>query len=73
MSKNVRTPTETLMNSLEDVETAEYAMIIMLHEDAVSWHSSTPSMTVNLGLLEYAKVRIKDYISAMPAESEDGE
>lgn len=73
MSQNLRTPTETLMDAMEQVETAEYAMIIMLHNDAVSWHSSTPSMTVNLGLLEYARVRIKDYISGMPADTEEEE
>ena len=73
MTQNLRTPTETLMSALSECETAEYAMIIMLHGDAVTWHSSTPSMTINLGLLGYAEVRIKDYIRGMPAESESAE
>lgn len=73
MSQNTRTPTETLMSALSECETAEYAMIVMLHNDAVTWHSSTPSMTINLGLLDYAKIRVEEYIRNMPAAEEESE
>lgn len=71
MSHNARTPTETLMSALSECETSEYAMIIMLHDDAVTWHSSTGSQTINLGLLNYAKIRVEEYVRGMPTEEED--
>ena len=53
MRDPARTPTETLMAALAECETAESAVIILRHGEAISWHQTTYSRADLLGVLEF--------------------
>lgn len=54
-----RTPSETLMAAMEEVETAQDCMIIIVHKDGdIAWYSSTDSIHRKLGMTEFVKQAI---------------
>ena len=62
----MRTPSETLMSSLEEMETAEQCLIIVVHNDGeISWHSSTDRYHIKLGMVDFVKSCLEDNIRNM--------
>lgn len=72
MTKIVRTPTETLMSALSECETASDCMIILVHDQDISWHSTSDSHYQKLGLVEFVATCIRDGIMRMK-ESDSNE
>jgi hypothetical protein len=69
MMANTRTPSETLMSALEECETAEAALILVVHSDGtISWHASTDRLHVKLGMLEFVKSRVLEEIAQAERE-----
>jgi hypothetical protein len=61
-----RTPSETLMAALEEVETAKDLMIIVIEkDDSVAWHSTTDQLHRKLGMVEFVGECIRDDIRAV--------
>jgi hypothetical protein len=59
MSETVRTPSETLMAALEEVENAQDCLIIIVGKDGdMLWHTSTDRDHAKLGMLEFVKQAI---------------
>lgn len=59
MKSQFRTPTETLMSALSECETADNCVIILRHEQDISWHETTPSTSDLLGLLDFVLTIVK--------------
>ena len=72
-SAPIRTPTETLMAALSECETADNCVIILRHEQDISWHETTNSRCDTLGLLEFVQTCLKGRImrEEMTASGED--
>lgn len=64
-----RTPSETLMSALEDVEDAEAVMIIVRHKDDISWNGTSDSLSEKLGLVEFVATCIRHLIIEQGKES----
>lgn len=63
MSDAVRTPSETLMSALSEVEDAEHAMIIIDHgEEGISWHCTSTRTSTKLSLVDFVRECIVDDI-----------
>lgn len=51
-----RTPSETLMASLEEVETAQDCMIIIIDKSGdIIYHSTTDALHRKIGMVEFVK------------------
>ena len=57
-----RSPTETLMAALEDVEDAQAVMIIIRHDDDITWNGTSDSLSEALGLVEFVSTCIRQAI-----------
>lgn len=58
-----RTPTETLMDALAECETAEEAMILIVHSDGtLGSYSSTTQLHRKLGMLEFWSTLVRNQI-----------
>lgn len=71
-----RDPQQTLMEAMTeagDVVIAE-AFVILAHSDGTtSWHSSTDSMYIKIGLVEQARIKLDQHqrnMEAVPYEKE---
>jgi len=62
MNTKQRTPTDTLMAALAECETADNCLIIMRHEEDITWHETVNSTSDLLGLLEFVSACIKGRI-----------
>ena len=64
-----RTSSETLMTALEDVEDAQAVMIIVRHNDDITWNGTSDSLSEKLGLVEFVATCIRQAIIEQGKES----
>ncbi len=67
-----RTPKQMLMAALSEADGMTDAFLICAHADGdSSWHSTTDTLHVNIGLVEQARWKLKEAQEKMEVVEED--
>jgi hypothetical protein len=68
MSEVRRTPAETLMTALEDIEDCEEVMIIRVNGDDVTWSTTTDRLYKKIGMLRFVLTVLESDIARVREE-----